>query len=252
MYQIIGNNKIGDNVNFSISELGIVVVRGLVSLSSLFLIAKLLGKKQVSELSLFDYVIGISIGNFAAEITINLEASLIYGIVSVLEFGLLAYFISIVTMKSIKLRRFFIGVPTVIIEKGKIIESGLKKVHFDINDLLEECRSNGYFDISQIDYAVMECSGKLSILPKFIDKPVTIKDLNLKQIDQSLCANIIIDGKIMENNLSNMNKKIEWLNQQLKIKGYNLDEILLATLDRNEKLEFYFKKISSNEKGLLE
>ena len=138
----------GDIMDFSFSEILIVIIRGLISLITLFLITKLLGKKQVSQLSLFDYVIGISIGNFAAEITINLETSLINGTVAVVEFGLIAYAISILTMKSIKLRRFFMGVPTVLIDKGKLIEKALKKVHFDVNDLLEECRSNGYFDLN--------------------------------------------------------------------------------------------------------
>ena len=119
-------------MNFQFDELLIVLVRGFISFACLFLITKLLGKKQVSQLSLFDYVIGISIGNFAAEITINLDNSLIYGLVAVVEFGLIAYLISIMTMKSIVLRRFFIGTPTVLIENGKILEKGMKKVHFDI------------------------------------------------------------------------------------------------------------------------
>ena len=131
-------------MDFQLNEFFIVLLRGLISLFSLFLVTKLLGKKQVSQLSLFDYVIGISIGNFAAEITINLDASLWYGVIAVIEFGIIAYGISIATMKSIKLRRFFMGTPTILIEKGKILEKGLKKVHFDINDLLEECRSSGY------------------------------------------------------------------------------------------------------------
>lgn len=240
-------------MDFEWAELGIVLIRGILSLITLFLITKLLGKKQVSQLSLFDYVIGISIGNFAAEITINLEASLVYGVVAVIEFGIIAYLISFLTMKSIKIRRFFMGIPTVLIDKGKLIEKGLKKVHFDINDLLEECRSNGYFDLNEIEYAVMEGNGKISIMPKSAYKPVTIKDLSLKQAPQGLCANVIIDGKIMENNLSNMNKNIEWLNQQLKIQGYKkIEKILLATLDINEKLTIYEKNNDKKIKNILE
>lgn len=240
-------------MNISINEILMIVLRGLISLTTLFLITKLLGKKQVSQLSLFDYVIGISIGNFAAEITINLEASLIYGLIAVVEFGLIAYAISILTMKSIKLRRFFMGVPTVLIDKGQLVEKALKKVHFDVNDLLEECRSNGYFDLNEIDYAIMECNGKLSIMPKSTYKPVTIKDLKLKQEIQGLCANVIIDGKIMNNNLENMGKEISWLEHQLNIKGYkNLDDILLATLDCNEKLTIYDKNEDKTIKNILE
>lgn len=234
------------------NEILYVLLRGIISLVTLFLITKLLGKKQVSQLSLFDYVIGISIGNFAAEITINLEANLIYGVIAVVEFGLIAYLISILTMKSIKVRRFFIGVPTVLIDKGKIIEKGLKKVHFDINDLLEECRSNGYFDLNEIDYALMEVNGTLSIMPKAEYKPVTIKDMNLKITNQGLCANIIIDGKIMDKNLTNMNKTIDWLEKELKVKGYKIDEILLATLDCNEKLTIYERNEDKISKNVLE
>lgn len=229
-----------------------VLSRGIISLVSLFLVTKLLGKKQVSQLSLFDYVIGISIGNFAAEITINMEAKLMYGVIAVIEFGVIAYIISIITMKSIKLRRFFMGTPTVLIENGKILEKGLKKVHFDINDLLEECRSNGYFDLNEIDYALMECNGKISVMPKSGYKNVTVKDLNLKQNVQSLCANIIIDGKVMDNNLENMNKDINWLEHQLKVKGYKLEDILLATLDVNEKLTIYQRNLDEKTKNVLE
>lgn len=240
-------------MDFQFQELGTVLIRGFLSLIALFFITKLLGKKQVSQLSLFDYVTGISIGNFAAETTINLDSSLWYGIAAVIEFGIVAYLINIITMKSIVLRRFIIGVPTVLIDKGKIIEKGLKKVHFDVNDLLEECRSNGYFDLNEIDYAVMEVNGTLSIMPKSAYKPVTIKDLSLKQANQSLCANVIIDGKIMNNNLKNMGKDNKWLNQQLEIKGYNkINNILLATIDCDEKLTIYERNIEKKNKNVLE
>ena len=97
----------------------------------------MLGKKQVSQLSLFDYVIGISIGNFAAEMTVNIDTNEVNGIVAVLVFGFVAYIVSIITMKSITLRKFFMGKPTLIIEDGKLKWERLKKVKFDINDLLE-------------------------------------------------------------------------------------------------------------------
>jgi len=246
------NTNSGDYMDFEFSELIVVLVRGFVSLVCLFLITKLLGKKQVSQLSLFDYVIGISIGNFAAEIIINLDNNFIYGLVAVVEFGLIAYLISIATMKSIVLRRFFMGTPTVLIDKGNILEKGLKKVHFDINDLLEECRCNGYFDLNEIEYAIMECNGQLSIMSKSGYKPVTINDMDLKQSVQGLCANVIIDGKVMVNNLKNMNKDIEWLQQQLKVKGYLISDILLATLDVNEKLSIYEKNLDKKTKNVLE
>ena len=162
------------------------VIRSLLSLTALFLITKLLGKKQVSQLSLFDYVIGISIGNFAAEMTINLDIQFANGLAALIVFGLIAFLVSYITMKSIVLRRFFMGTHTILIQNGKLIEKNLKKVKFDINDLLEECRVSGYFDINQIEYALMEANGKLSVLPKGDYLPVTIKDMNLKSTKKEL------------------------------------------------------------------
>ena len=235
------------------NELLDVTVRAISSLLTLFLITKMLGKKQVSQLSLFDYVIGISIGNFAAEMTINLESNELNGIWAVVLFGFFAYLVSYLTMKSIVLRRFFMGTPTVIIQDGKILEKNLKKVKFDINDMMEEIRSNGYFDLSQVDYALMEANGKLSILPKPEYRPITPKDMNIKVNSESLCANIVIDSKIMHNNLKNMNKDLKWLNKKLREKGYtDLSKILLVTLDANEKITVYERNENIKPKDVLE
>lgn len=145
------------------------------------------------------------------------------------------------------------GVPTILIEHGELLIDGLKKVKFDINELLEECRINGYFDISEIEYAIMETNGTVSILPKGEYKPVTMKDMNLKASKQGLCANVIIDGKMMKNNLENIHKDEKWLEKELKIKGYKkLDDIMLATVDVNEKLVIYEKNRSINPTDVLE
>lgn len=229
-----------------------IVIRSILSLTSLFFITKLLGKKQVSQLSLFDYVIGISIGNLAAEMSINIEINYLHGLLSMITFGLIAFFISYITMKSIYLRRFFIGVPTLLMQNGKILEKNLKNVKFDVNDLLEECRSAGYFDLNEIEYAVMEVNGTLSVLPKSENKPVTLKDMNLKSNKSSLCANIVIDGHVMKNNLKNMNKEESWLEKELKVKGVKLENILLATLDNQEKLTIYRRNEDIEVQNVLE
>ena len=210
-------------MNFS--EVLTTSYRAIISLAVLFLVTKMIGKKQVSELSLFDYVIGISIGNFAAEMTINLESQEINGIVAVLIFGIVAYIVSYITMKSIYLRRFFIGVPTIIIDKGKINYKNMKKFKMDINDLLEQARINGYFDLSEIEYGIMEANGIMSFKLKDIYDTPTNKDLNINTKNIGICANIIIDGKYMKNNISNMNKNIEWVENKIKDMGYNINNI---------------------------
>lgn len=240
-------------MNLNFTELWDVTIRALSSLITLFLVTKMLGKKQVSQLSLFDYVIGISIGNFAAEMTINIESNELNGILAVVIFGLVAYLVSYLTMKSIHLRRFFMGTPTILIQDGKILEDNLRKVKFDINDMLEEVRGAGYFDLSQVEYAVMEVNGDLSVLPKPEYRPLTPKDMNLKVNRESICANVIIDSKIMHKNLENMKKDEKWLFKELKVKGYDdLSKILLATLDIDEKLTIYEKNNGVKSKDVFE
>ena len=224
-----------------IKDLLMVTLRALLSLVTLFLVTKMLGKKQVSQLSLFDYVIGISIGNFAAEMTVNLDSDILFGTLAVILFGIVAYVISILTMKSIVLRRYFMGIPTVLIDKGRIMEKGMRKVKFDINDLLEQCRESGYFDISEINYAIMESNGKVSILPKDVNKPVTLKDMKITPTKSGICANVIIDGNIMKQNLRNALKDERWLRDELYARNIDLKKVLLATLDVNGKLNFYMK-----------
>lgn len=243
----------GDFMNIDFKELWDVTFRAISSLITLFLVTKMLGKKQVSQLSLFDYVIGISIGNFAAEMTINLESNELNGILAVIIFGVVAYIVSWITMKSIFLRRFFMGTPTILIQNGKILEDNLRKVKFDINDMLEEVRGAGYFDLSQVEYAVMEVNGNLSVLPKPEYRPLTPKDMNLKVNRESICANVIIDSKIMHKNLHNMNKDEKWLFKELKVKGYtDTAKILLATLDIDEKLTIYEKNNGVKSKDVFE
>ena len=202
---------------------------------------------------MFDYVIGISIGNFTAEMTMNLDVQFINGVMALLTFGLFAYLISLLTMKSIRIRRFFIGVPTVIIQNGKIIEKAMKHVMIDINDLLEQCRINGYYDLTQIEYAIMEANGKISIMPKSEYKPLTPNDMKKKVAQEDLQANVIIDGVIMQNNLENMNKSINWLEKELKVKGYKeYDDIILAILDKNDKLTIFDKNNNIKVHNVLE
>ena len=226
-----------------------IIIRCVVAMTTLFFMTKLLGKKQVSELSLFDYVVGISIGNFASEMAINLEAEFFNALLAIVVFGLLAYIISILTLKSLKLRKFFVGAPTILIENGKLIYKNMKKSMIDVNDLLSQAREMGDFDLSEIEYAILEANGKISFLVKGEYKNITIKDMDLKAQKQGLCANVILDGNIMNDNLNNIGKDEEWLIHELDIKGKNVSDILLATVDNNDKLTIYerYKDIDSTK-----
>lgn len=247
------NTNIGDIMDFDLNELLSVTERAVLSLITLFLVTKMLGKKQVSQLSLFDYVIGISIGNFAAEMTINLETSEINGILAVILFGVFAYIISYCTIKSIHLRRFFQGTPTIIIEKGKILEGNMRKIKLDINDLLEELRSKGYFNLNEVEYAIMEVNGQVSILPKSEYKPLTPHDMNIEKQDEELQCIAVIDGKIMINNLKSIGRNEYWLKKEIKkVKNIDIAKILLCTIDNKMKINVYERNLNIKSKDILE
>lgn len=237
-------------MNIDFIEAFKIIPRSVVSLIILFLITKLMGKKQVSELSLFDYVIGISIGNYTAEMVMNFDYQYINGIIAILTFGIISYLVSVLTMKSMSLRRFLIGVPTIIIDEGKISLEAIKKAKLDINDFLEQCRGEGYFDVSEISSAILEVNGKISILPKRDYQIPTLKDLKIKANKEYLSVNVIIDGNLMENNLKNSNKNKAWLDKELEKQGYNgYENILLATIT-NDSLNIFDKDTKTPKKVL--
>ncbi len=230
-----------------------ICFRTILVLIILFFITKMMGKKQISELNFFDYVVGITIGSIAADISLDIEKNMIAGIAALFIYGFISYIISFVSIKSILARRFFIGVPTVLVEKGKIIESGLKKSKIDVNDLLMVARENGYFNLDEIDYALMEVNGNISFLPKEKEKPVTKRDMKIKCSNEGLTVNAIIDSKYMVNNMKAINKDKEWLDHELKVNGYdNYDNILLATIDNNYKVTIYEKNVKPDKNTVLE
>jgi uncharacterized membrane protein YcaP (DUF421 family) len=177
----------------------------------------------------------------------------VYGVVAIITFGVSAFLVSIITMKSYKLRKILIGTPTIVIQNGKILENNLIKLKMDINDLLEQVRIGGFFELSEVEYAIVEANGKLSIMPKSENAPLTPKDMKVKVDKKDLVANVIIDSKIIINSLDNMHKDIEWLEKELKVKGYrDLKKIMLATLDINDKLVIYEKNNKLQEHEILE
>lgn len=212
-----------------------------------------MGRKQISQLNMYDYVVGITIGSVAAEISTSLESNFFNGVLVMAVYTAVSVLISFVTEKSIVLRRFIIGTPIIIIEKGKILEASLKKAKFDINDLLQEARIGGYYDISQIEYAIMEPNGMVSFLPKSKYMPVTPSDMKLKVDKNSIVSNLVIDGNIIEDNLKNIGKSKKWLLTRLGNLGYSdLENVLLVTCDNKEKITVFEKNFDIDEKKILE
>ena len=228
-------------------------IKAVASMVILFFFTKAMGRKQLSQLNLYDYIVGITIGSVAADISIDLETHFWHGVLVMFVYTIVSILISHFTAKSIKFRRFVTGVPIIVIEDGKIIEDNVEKSKLDINDLLQEARTNGYFDISEIEFAIMESNGKISFLQKSKYSPLTTSDAKVKVDYKGICSNLVIDGHIMSNNLKIIKKDDKWLLTRLKNEGYNNPkDLLLVTCDSKEKLTVYKKGEASIKSGCLE
>ena len=229
---------------------GDILLRSVISIVALFILAKLMGAKQISQLTFFDYVIGISIGSIAADVAADIESSYVDAVCGMVIYAGVAILISFLSRKSMKARRVLTGTPTILIDRGKLLKENLKRARFDVNELLCECRVSGYFNIADLEYAFMEPDGRLSFIPKAAKKPVTAEDLNLSPEQERLVANVIIDGKVMPENLKAMGRNEDWIYRQLKAQNIkDKEEILLATLDTAGDLSVY---LSSGGKKRLE
>lgn len=215
------------------------IVMSVVSIIVLFVLTKIMGKKQISQLSFFDYAIGISIGSIAAETAISMTTPFHLSIIAMLVYGGISILVSFLSMKSVRARRLLVGTPVTLIRDGQILVEQLKKSKIDVNELLSEARQNGYFDIANISHCVMETNGKFSFIPKSKTKPLTPNDVNITVPQETPLANVIIDGKVMENNLKVMGKSIEWLKGKIESRGESVKNILLATLSEEYELSFY-------------
>jgi uncharacterized membrane protein YcaP (DUF421 family) len=224
------------------TDIGDVALRAFLSIVVLFFLTKMMGNKQISQLNLFDYAVGISIGSIAADMATNQDTPHHFSLIAMFIYAVITIITSAISRKSIKARRFFEGTPIVLIEDGQIIKENLTKASFDINELLAECRYAGYFDISQIYFAMEETDGRVSIIPKATARTATTEDLNIKNPEQVLpAANVVIDGHIINNNLKSVNMEIEDFKKRLEEHNIDYKELLLATLTKEGTLNVYSK-----------
>lgn len=212
----------------------------------LFIIARLLGKRQISQLDFMDYIIGISIGSISAEMATDIsDKPWAYYIIAIVIYFLFDLLINWLGRKTPKLKQFLKGKPIVIVYEGKIDYKNLKKSKLSVNDVISLSREQGYFDLTDIYYAILEDSGKLSIMPIATEKPTVVGDFKDTKIDIPKLPNyIVVDGRISYSTLRELNKEKDWLMKKLKANNSkDLKKIILAIYDaKNDKMEISFKE----------
>lgn len=219
-----------------------ICYHALFSIIALFVLTKFMGYRQVSQFSMFDYINGITIGSIAAEMAIDLEGNFMEPFVAMVVYAVVVILLSKLSQKSIRLRRLINGKAITLYQNGEIYNENLKKAKMDVDEFLVECRINGYFDLSQVECALLEPNGKISFLPVTEDRPATPKDLGIKPAQEEVFANVIIDGHVMPQNLKHIGRDMNWLNQ--KLEGQNIkkiEDVFLAICDRQDNFYVYPK-----------
>lgn len=219
-----------------------LISTSLLSVISLFLIAKIMGHKQVAQLDFFDYINGITIGSIAAELATELEAPW-KPLIAMIIYGMTAVGLSLLTNKYPKIRKYVNGSPTILMNGGKLYRKNMKKAKLDLSEFLTMCREQGYFDLNDIQTAIFEYNGKLTILPNSANRPVTPADIELNPEPNHINTEVIMDGRIMNENLKRMGLDLQWLEKQVKAQGYHdAKEIFLGLCDNNNKLSLFAAK----------
>lgn len=219
------------------NEALIVIVRGIIAFFTLLIFARILGKQQISQLTFFDYIVGITIGSMASTLTTDLTSTAWSHWIGLLVWTCASFILQIITLKSKAAGEYLDGKPTLVIMDGKILEDSMKKSRYRLSELLEQLRSKDVFDLNQVAFAILEKDGQLSVLKKPEFQPATPKDLNLKPDVNIIGTELIYDGILIEQNLKNINKNRNWLMSQLKKQGINsCSEVFVATFNAPDKL----------------
>ncbi|MDO7788257.1 DUF421 domain-containing protein [Desulforamulus aquiferis] len=200
------------------------------------LVVRLMGKREIGQLSSFDFVVAIIIADLAAIPMESPHIPLWYGIVPLATLGVLEVVFSYITLVNRPLRKILYGTPQIIIENGRLLKHEMRASRYNLDDLLSQLREKGYYGIQDVEYAILEPSGRLSVLPKSQKRPVTPADLGIQTDYEGLPSVLVMDGDILKENLNKVNLDEQWLKDKLKEMGLNPEKVLLATLNTQGQL----------------
>ncbi|MFC7393397.1 DUF421 domain-containing protein [Scopulibacillus cellulosilyticus] len=214
-----------------------IISRTVIIFIILFIWTRILGKKLISQMTVFDYVAGISLGALVGSSIMTPDLGVLKTMLSISLFAFLAFILGHAVMKHLIIRKVVNGEPTIVIRKGKILEDQLRKIQLNVNDLLMLLRKKDTFYIDEVDAAIVETDGTLSVLKYPSAMNVTKKDLNVNFEKRGLAYNLVIDGKIIKESLNILHKNENWLQTLLEANGYtNIKNIILCQIDDQNRL----------------
>lgn len=220
-------------------EIGFTALSAAGSIVVLFLLAKLIGARQVSQMAMFDYVVGITIGSVAAELAVEIQHP-VGPLTALVVYGVAAVGIAVLTNKSLKARTAVTGKPLILLENGIIYRENLRKAHLDLDEFLTYCRIGGWFDLNELETAVLEHNGAVSFLPRETARPATPMDLDLSPQQTRMQVPFIMDGRLMAENIEQAGKEPSWVRSCLQRQGYQAEqEVLLAVWDGGSDLTVF-------------
>lgn len=215
-----------------------ILMRTIAAILLLLLVAKILGKQTISNMTFHDFVTGITIGALAANLAFNESMKWSHILLSLAVITITSFLLSVIALKSRKLRSWISGSPTVLIEGGKILENNMRKVRYTLDSLDQALRENGIFNLEEVEYAILEDNGMVSVLKKEDYQLVTKKDMKLQLSTQAFPVELIMDGTVMDKELKENGLTKEWLEAELKSRGKQISEVFYAVRGTKKQLIF--------------
>ena len=204
-------------------------LRAIILYIFVLIVMRLMGKREIGQLQPFELVVSMMIADLAAIPLTEDGVPLFKGVISIL--GLMHLMISVINMKSVRLRAVICGKPKILIYRGKINVKALIKERFTINELQEKLRTNGVMSLADVEYAILETSGDLSVVQKPNKRTATPEDFNIEPEYEGIPYDLVIDTKVQHENLKILGKDYKWLEKEVKKFGFKPEEALIVTLD---------------------
>jgi uncharacterized membrane protein YcaP (DUF421 family) len=232
-YQIKAYSMIREKM---MSDLTVTILRTMYSVFLLILCTHIIGKQAISRLTYLHYIVNITLGSIAGNLAFEYKLNAFNLTASIVLFTALSVLLSYIALKNRTLKRWIIGEPVILIDKGKILEKNLSKMNMSLEVLSQSLRRKDIFDINEVECAILETDGELSVLKKPIYLPVTRKDLSLQTSNSSFPAELIVDGEIIFENLTKRNLTIKWLEKELNKRKLTQKDVNYMVLGSNNQL----------------